>query len=244
MFHSVSDIRGYTICAQDGALGQVEQFLFDDRTGKIRYLVVRIGGWLLGRRVLIAPEHLGAISTPLQTLDVALTQQQIEDSPDIETNPPVSQQHTAADLQDDTMMLGWEMLPGPWYRGMSWYTVPSTNDGAQSPCKGGAQGGDPHLRSTREVIGYRLQASDGAIGHVVDFIVDDITWTIRSVVVDTGTWWPGKRVVLPLQRIEQIHWVDSTVEVGVLGATIKRHPAYDPAKMRQQNRTQNSPLRP
>jgi hypothetical protein len=237
-------MRGYTVCAQDGALGQVDQFLFDDRTGKIRYLVVRIGSWLLGRRVLLTPAVLGSISMPLATLDVALTQQQIVDSPDIETNPPVSQQHTAADFQDDATMLGWEMLPGPWYRGMSWYTALSTIDDSQSPRKRDSQCGDPHLRSTREVIGYRLRASDGTIGHVVDFIVDDTTWTIRSVVVDTGPWWPGKRVALPWQRIEHIHWVDSTVEVGVLRATVKRHPAYDPAKMRQQNRTQNGPLRP
>jgi hypothetical protein len=127
---------------------------------------------------------------------------------------------------------------------MSWYTVPTASDDTQSPHTSDAQSSDPHLRSTREVIGYHLQASDGTIGHVVDFILDDTTWAIRSVVVDTGTWWPGKRVVLPWQRIENIHWVDSTVEVGVLRATVKRHPTYDPTRLRQQTPSSNGQLRP
>jgi sporulation protein YlmC with PRC-barrel domain len=243
MLRSVYDMRGYTIRARDGALGQVDQFLIDDRTGRIRYLVVRIGGWLLGRRVLITPEALGPVNTSLHTLDVVLTQQQIEDSPEIETNLPVPQQHAAANLQGNTM-LGWEMLPGPWYRSMSYSTAPSTLNDVQDPRKGDSLRGDPRLRSTRELIGYRLQASDGASGHVVDFIIDDTIWTIRFVVVDTGIWWPGKRVVLPWQRIEAIHWVDSTVEVGVLRATVKRHPEYVPARLRQQERIQNGSLRP
>jgi hypothetical protein len=127
---------------------------------------------------------------------------------------------------------------------MSWYAAPSTVNDLQSRPKGESPRSDPHPHSTREVIGYRLHASDGTMGHVVDFILDATTWTIRSVVVDTGTWWPGKREILPWQRIEHIHWLGSTVEVGVLRATVKRHPTYDPARLRQQERTRNGQARP
>lgn len=243
MLQSVYAMRGLSIGARDGALGHVDYFLFDDRTGTIRYLVVRTGNWLLRRRVLIAPEHLGAINTALRTLDVALTRQQIADSPAIETNPPVSQQYTAADLQDDATMLGWDMLPGPWYRTISWCTTPWTTDDVQRLRKNVSRRGDLHLRSTREVIGYQLRATDGTIGHVVDLLLDETTWTIRSLVVDTSGWWPGKHVVLPWKRIKGIRWPISTVEVDVSRETVRRHPVYDPADVRPRSPIQNGQTR-
>jgi hypothetical protein len=244
MLRSIYDMRGYTIRARDGAIGQIDHFLFDDRTGNVRYLVVRIGSWLLGQRVLLAPQVLSAVSEPFQMLDVALTRQQIKDSPDLLTNPPISRQQGVAGLRDDGYPLGWDMLPGPWFRNMSWYAVSATVGDVERRDESDTHRNDPHLRSTREVIGYRLQASDGAIGQVVDFIVDDTAWAVRSVVVDTGVWLPGKRVLLPLQRIKDIHWSDSTVEVGLLRATVKRHPAYDQTRLWPQNHIRNGQTRP
>ncbi len=244
MLRSIYDMRGYTIRARDGAIGQIDHFLFDDRTGNVRYLVVRIGGWMLGQRVLLAPQVLGAVSEPFQMLDVALTCQQIKDSPDLLTNPPISRQQGVAGLRDDDYSISWEMLPGLWFMDMSWYAAPSTVGAVGRPGEGDTHRNDPHLCSTREVIGYRLQASDGTIGQVVDFIVDDTTWVIRSAVVDTGAWLPGKRVLLPWQRIKDIHWSDSTVEVGLLRATVKRHPAYDQTRLWPQNQIRNGQTRP
>jgi hypothetical protein len=234
MLQSVYNLRNNRVCAQDGTIGHVDQFLFDDRTGKARYVVVRFGGWLLGRRVLLKPELIGTMNVPLGRLDVALSRKQIEDCPDIETHPPVSLQHASAYRYDNAAMLGCGMFPSSLLVGMSWYPIQSADE-ARAALEDVLAHSDAHLRSTREVIGYRLQARDGAIGHIVDFIIDESTWTFRSVVVDTGTWRPGKRVVLPWQRIEDINWDRSTVEVRVLRSTVKQHPIYDLARLRQQD---------
>ena len=55
---------------------------------------------------------------------------------------------------------------------------------------------DPHLRSIEAVTGYHIHASDGEIGHVEDFLIEDADWSIRYLVVDTKNWWPGKKVLI------------------------------------------------
>jgi hypothetical protein len=86
-----------------------------------------------------------------------------------------------------------------------------------------------HLRSTQEVTNYYIEANDGDIGHVHDFLVDDENWTIRYVVVDTRNWWPGKKVLVSPEWIRSVSWTDSRVYVDLLRDTIKNGPEYDPS---------------
>jgi hypothetical protein len=51
----------------------------------------------------------------------------------------------------------------------------------------------PHLRSTQEVTGYDIHATDGDIGEVEDFIIDDVSWKIHFLIVETGNWFSGKK---------------------------------------------------
>ena len=69
---------------------------------------------------------------------------------------------------------------------------------------------DVHLRSANKVTGYRIGATDGDIGHVEDFIIDDETWEIRYMVVDTQNWWPGKKVLVAPQWIGRMLSTGST----------------------------------
>jgi hypothetical protein len=94
--------------------------------------------------------------------------------------------------------------------------------------------GDPYLRSAREVTGYAIQARDGDLGHVEDFIVDDESWALRYMVVDTRNWWPGKHVLVPPQWIESVCWPQSSVVVGLLRETIKKCAEYDPSTLLNQ----------
>ena len=229
MLQSIADLQGYTICAIDGEIGFVDHFLFDDQTWQARYLVVCIGGWLLGRYVLLTPDLLGTVSADLRMMEVALTQQQVKQCPDETIDPPVSRQFNVAMLQDSDSQLGWDMLPIPWFRRRSAYTPshyePRDDCGDQpgiSQTKIAC--GDPHLRSTRELCGYHIQARDGTFGQITDFLINDTAWTIRFVVVDTGTWRPGKQVLLPGQRICGIQWLTSMVQVDLPCATLERHP--------------------
>jgi hypothetical protein len=90
----------------------------------------------------------------------------------------------------------------------------------------GEKAWDPHLRSTSDVSGYHIQAADGDIGHVEDFIIDDETWAIRYLIVDTQNWWQGKKVLVSRQWIERVSWSESTVFVNLTREAIRQSPEY------------------
>lgn len=114
--------------------------------------------------------------------------------------------------------------------------IPSPGTRARNPtepeilaARAAQASGDSHLRSTKEVTSYYIEASDGDIGHVEDFLIEDESWTIRYIVVDTRNWWPGKKVLVSPEWIEQVSWTDSRVRVDVSRDTIKNCPEYDPS---------------
>jgi hypothetical protein len=85
---------------------------------------------------------------------------------------------------------------------------------------------DPHLRSTRDVDGHHIQAVDGDIGHVEDFVVDDATWAIRYLIIDIHNWWPGKKILIAPKWIERISWIESKVFINLTREQIKASPEY------------------
>jgi hypothetical protein len=89
--------------------------------------------------------------------------------------------------------------------------------------------GDPHLRSSAAVTGYHIAATDGDIGHVEDFLVDDVTWAIRYMAVDTRNWWPGTTVLVSPEWIARVDWNEAKVHVELTREQIKNSPAFDPA---------------
>lgn len=240
---SAEGLRGYTIHATDDEIGKVDQFLFDDHTWTIRYLVVNTGNWLLERLVLISPLSLESVDWDRRRLNVKLTRQQVKESPDIATDEPVSRQQETEYLQYYGYPPYWEG-PGLWgesmfplYSGYAGATIPPSEmmPMAESPVDDASANqeskADPHLRSTHEVVDYHLQAQDGEIGHVTDFIVDDTTWSIRYMVVDTRNWWPGKKVLVAPQWIQSIRWAGEKVAVDLTRVAIKSAPEYDPARL-------------
>jgi sporulation protein YlmC with PRC-barrel domain len=90
----------------------------------------------------------------------------------------------------------------------------------------GGKAWDSHLRSTHEVSGYHIQAADGEVGHVEDFIIDDETWAIRYLIIDTRNWWPGKKVLVSPQWIERVSWSESKVFVNLSRESIKQSPEH------------------
>jgi len=85
---------------------------------------------------------------------------------------------------------------------------------------------DPHLRSTSAVSGYKMEALDGEIGHLDDFVIDDETWAIRYLVVSTRNWWPGGKVLISPQWIERVDWKEASISVNLSRDAIKRSPEY------------------
>ena len=218
MFQNIKQLYGKKLGATDGDIGHVADFYFDDKTWAVRYLVADTGSWLTGRQVLLTPHAFGnhvfgRSDADVDVLRVNLTRKQIEDSPSIETHRPVSRQYE----EEYHSYYGW---PAYWEGGGMFGAVgfpvetpPSTPANRQH--HGHNQHDDIHLRSTKSVTDYRIQASDGAIGTVNSFMVDGRTWAIREMVVETGHWYSGKEVLVLPENIERISYEDSTVFVNL-----------------------------
>jgi len=234
MLWDASAINGYAIEASDGTLGTVNDLLFDDVTWFVRWLVVDTGNWLPGRKVLLPVSALGQPDQVRRLFPVKLTMQQVKDGPDVDTDQPVSRQ-IEAHVYD---YYGW----APYWSGgfmptsnaiATPFVTPLTLAQAELPDPAGdviqADESDPHLRSIAAVTGYHIDATDGEIGHVEDFLVDDATWRIHYINVDTQNWWPGEKVLISPRSVREIGWSDGLIHLDVNRQKVKDGPPYDPS---------------
>jgi hypothetical protein len=63
---------------------------------------------------------------------------------------------------------------------------------------------------------------------VEDFILEDANWMIRYLLVGTGLWLPGKRVLVAPPWIQSVSWERSAVTVDLPRESIKRAREFDP----------------
>jgi len=234
MLMRADELYGFDIEAEDGEAGDVIGFYFDDQAWIIRYLVVDTGGWLGGRRVLLSPLAVAETRWEEEALQVDLTRSQVEHSPDINLDKPVSRQQIV-DLHE---YYGW---PGYWGGSMTMGTATpgvypmiiagadQVEDEMEEEGPSEKYRGDPHLRSTRVVAGYDIHAVDGEIGHVEDFFVSDKDWVIRYLLVDTRDWLPGRRVLVAPDWISEVDWAETAVHLRMTRAQVKASPEYDPS---------------
>jgi hypothetical protein len=238
MLRHAKKLENCELRARDGNIGHVKDFFFDDRRWTVRYLVVDTGTWLNSRKVLISPTALGVADWEKQVLPVSLTKDQVRLSPPLDPALPVTREHE----NELTHYYNW-----PAYWGAAGFpemgfalpmvpldVEPPHREGAVAPARrvstdnAGKTEADYHLRSVRAVSGHAIEAIDGSIGHAEDFLVDDRTWEIRYLIVDTRNWWPGKRVLVAPQWIHAVGWEESKIHVDLTRETIKSSPAYDP----------------
>jgi sporulation protein YlmC with PRC-barrel domain len=232
MLRSVKDLRGYAVRATDGVIGTVDDFYFDDQDWGIRYLVVDTGRRRSGRKVLISASAICPPDRSTQELPVSLTKTQVKHSPDIDTRRPVS--------RHETEYFGPYGYPNHWSGaglwGMGAYPGDLTTAGRieeelrASRTRATRTSDDRHLRSSNAVTGYRVEATDGGIGHVEDLRVDDYTWAIRYLLVKTSNWWGGRRVLLAPECVGDVNWSKATVSVDLTRQAIKDAPSYDAAR--------------
>lgn len=243
MLRSMNDLEDYAIRATDGTIGHVKDFYFDDKAWVVRYLIVDTGAWLSSRKVLISPIAIGHPKWAEKLLPVSITKEQVRNSPDIDTERPVSRQH-------EIEYMGYYGYPyywggaGLWGGGFYPYMLMPGDAGFVQPpqvvqsesAKAYAQAettrhhhDDPHLRSCKAVIKYHIHATDGDIGHVQGLLVDEETWAIRYIIVDTSNWWVGRQVLIAPQWIQTVSWADATVSVDLTRQAVKDAPHYDSA---------------
>ena len=221
MLSKVKTLNGYKLESLDGEIGRVKEFYFDDRHWTIRYLVADTGTWLTGREVLISPYALKGVIKGEKHLSVNLTKKQIQKSPSLDSHKPVSKQFEDA-------YYGYYGWPTYWSGSSVWgnSTYLERDRNKWGEFTKNEKSWDRHLRSTHEVTGYHLQALDGEIGHIEDFVIDDETWAIRYLIVGTKNWWPAKKVLVSPLWIERVSWSESKLFLNLSCESIKRSPEY------------------
>ena len=235
MLWNACAINGYAMSASDGRFGAVSDFLFDDVSWLVRWLVVDTGKFLSRRKILLPPLVLGHPDPNGREFLVRLTKQQIKDSPEIDSDQPVSRQMEAHVYNyygwfpywgTGPYMGGYDLMDDPMAVSPALESRRRREHVADTP----RSDGDPHLRSIEAVTGYRIHANDGEIGHVEDFLVNDTDWSIHYLIVDTKNWWPGKKVLISPKSAREINWTDRLVNLDVNRQKVKDSPIYDASK--------------
>ncbi len=238
MLRTLKELHDYTIGAVDGVIGHVKDLYLDDEAWVVRYLVVDTGGWLSGRKVLISPMAIGEPDWADQLLPASITKEQVKNSPDLDTDKPVTRQHELAYSGYYGYPVYWGGM-GYWGSGMypngllpgyggfgSPQAIREDAQNARAPAE--EAHADPHLRSCKAITGYHIRASDGEIGHVCGMLIDDETWAVRYLVVDTSNWWIGHQMLVAPQWIEGVSWEEGSVSVKLTRQAVKDAPAFEP----------------
>jgi hypothetical protein len=232
MLRSLNEIINYRLQGIDDEIGWCKDFLFDDRFWVVRYMVADTNKWLPGgRKVVISPISLGEPDWQHQSFPIMLSRENIKNSPLLEEHKPLSMQY-------ETELFNYYGYGHYWMGSGLWgaYTNPApliTAKTLREERSGGSDQDDSaeerHLRSTEEVKGYDINAIDGAIGHVEDFILNDDDWSVAYIVVDTHNWLPiGRKVLIAPDWLHSVNWVDRALSVNLTEQKIKDSPEYNP----------------
>jgi hypothetical protein len=224
MLRSLKVLERFKVNALDGDIGSVVNFMIDDASWTVRYLVVNTGGVFGGRDVLISPISFGQVDFSASRFHLSISMDKVKNSPSVNLDLPVTRQH-------EREYNGYYGYPHYWGYGALWGMggypgAMASGMYASAEERPGEPASDPHLRSARDVTGYHIEATDGSIGHVSDFIVNDETWAVRYMVVATSNWWPAKSVLIAPAWASRISWLDRKVYVDMTRDAVKRSPEW------------------
>lgn len=233
MLRKARELERHELRARDGTIGLVQDFFFDDRRWTVRYLVVDTGRWLESREVLISPAAVERVDAAAREIVVNLTRAQVQGSPAVDPRQPVSREHEAALLQHYHWPAYWGAIGfADAGLGLPIAGVPGLEPRAAArnaaPAREAAVAEDYHLRSVRAVTGHAIEARDGAIGHVEDFLIDEASWELGYLIVDPRNRWRGRKVLVAPAWINEVGWDDGRVRVALTRAAVKASPPYDP----------------
>jgi uncharacterized protein YrrD len=223
---NLKDLEGYTVQASDGEVGSVHDFYFDDDQWAVRYLIVLTSEVLKKGKVLLSPQAVDKIYDDERSVELTVSQENVKKSPVVDTAKPISRKL-------ETEIHDYYQWPYYWQSGgasgigprvVSVYPAAADRDQKSNA----EEATHPNLRSTSEVLGYNIQARDGEIGFLEDFVIEDEAWRLLYMIVNTGNWLSDRKVLVSPQWIERISWPDSTVEVDLNKETVRHSPVMDP----------------
>ncbi len=204
MLRNFNTIKDCVIQGTDGIIGSVSDVYFNDQTWDIRYLAANTASWLDGRYVLIAKESLLTPKWETGSFPVTVSQSQVKDGPPFEIDQPITWKK--------------EREICAFYR---WATYFPLTDKVLAVFPG-------ILTSANGLTDFSLKATDGEIGKIINFVVDDISWTVRYVIVDTSKWLAGRKILLSPMWSKSILWDDRMVEVDLTKEQVEHSPEFDP----------------
>lgn len=202
MVRSGNKLTGFSVHAKDGEIGRIYDFIFDEFLWTIRYAEIDIGRWVPGKVVLLSTQVLGP--SALSTIDTKLTIKQITNCPTIDPQEIPSRKYEEELHNYFSWVYYWAEQ-----REVSQYRI---------SCK---------LQSVFSLIGFKLQAIDGEIGHLDDVLIDDLEWKIRYLVIDTGTWFSGKKVLVSPLWDGRVDDNSHILKIDVSMEKIKSAPPFD-----------------
>lgn len=220
----VRSLKGLRLKARDDDVGTLKQLFFDDQDWTVRYLLASTGVWFMGREVLISPKSVIEVDQETDGLVVALSCQQIKDSPEFVAGDTLSREYEA-DFHE------YYGLDPYWQHDSSRVRTPSADAVEARANRDAGQRLAARLRSSDELTGYAIQACDGEVGKVSDLLVDDGAWNVRYIEVDTGKWLAGSRVLLAPAWVGAIDWTGRIVRIPLECAAIRGAPEYTPGRL-------------
>jgi len=218
--HKLNNLTEYDLLAQDGEIGRLKQIYFDDQYWVVRYFVAHAGARLTGKDVLIVPSVISRVDEKNHCLQVELNREQIQSCPPIDTALPISRHYEQEYFRYYDLK--------PYWHGKSLLSPKLT---PPFPKEDGEKPENPYLRSSEAVVGYHIQALDGEIGHVEDFILEEPDWTVRYLEINIGVWLFGKKVLIAPAWIQSVDWIRKVVTVDLTRESIESAPAYDPSEV-------------
>ncbi len=226
MFRSINGLKGFVIATIDGEIGQCKDFLFDDRHWAIRYMVADTGKWLPGRKVLVSPIALRKPDWEARRFPVQLTRQEIEDSPPLDKDAPVSRQYESSWFD----YYGW---PYYWFGGGMWGATPYPTalflKRLRKAVEKGLEPEESHLRSVNEVTGYQILSKDGKVGHAEDFLVEEEAWVLRYIVINIHNGLPHRKVLVAPTWVTWVDWVSMQIRIELTTEAFRNMLEYDPS---------------
>jgi len=223
MLWQSSQLTKYKVEATDGSIGRVVDLLFDRTTWTLRWALIDTGAWLPDRKVLVPPAVFGQPDAAHRHFPVDVTREQVKNSRGAEADIPVSRQMENQLYGHYGWTPYWDMGP----------MVPVGPAPAFQPASAEdpAKEGDPHLHSIVDLVGYHVEARDGRVGQVQEFLVEEGSWIIRYAVIDAKTWWPGGLVLVAPQWITDISWTERRINVDQTRDRVKESPEFHPGEL-------------
>ncbi len=224
---SLKKMIGYSAESLDGKIGEVDNFYFDTPEWFIRYAVIETGGLLNSKRVLISPESFGEPLWQERKFPISLSKEKIENSPTVEEKRPIT-------MQEEENLIdyyGWDTYwgLGPYVNLHPRVLAPIRHIPEYVPEDNYIRDSDNSiLKGLYDIEGFSIHASDGVFGRVEDIIIEDESWIIRYLVIDTRRYLPSKKVLIAPEWIEMVNWSTEEIYVDLEKETIKDTPVYDP----------------